>query len=330
MPLNKKQIFRLQKFVGQLKENRYPNCRSFSAELHRVDCDYNRNIACSAKTIQRDIQLLRNEFGCPLAFDFERNGYYLKHHGWNFDIPLLQEEHEMMAAVLGARVAENIFPEPLRGNIRQAVDTLLANVNPDFLDKAFIKSLTIIPGLKVSIDPDIFMTIYQAWQEHEAIQINYLDVNGNSTSRLIEPHALVYYECAWYIKGFCLLRQEIRNFAMHRIVEAEHGNKYFEPDQQIIDSLLNDHFLEYLEVSDIQVRCANSIRGYVLSNPLHRCQTFTPDGPNYFLLHIPAMPEHELIQWVLYQGGNVELRHPVELCSKIADAAEKILEKHTK
>lgn len=151
MSQNKKQIFRLQKFVGQLKENRYPNCKSFSAELRLIDLEYNRNIACSAKTIQRDIRVLREEFGCPIDFDHERNGYYLKHHGWNLDTPVFQEEHEVMAAVLGARVAESIFPEPLRSDIRQVVDTQLANLNPDFLDKAFVNSLTIIPGLKVNI-----------------------------------------------------------------------------------------------------------------------------------------------------------------------------------
>lgn len=328
MAQNKKQMLRLQKLIGQLKENRYPNCKSFAEELSRIDCDCNCGIACSAKTIQRDIRVLREEFGCPLAFDSERNGYYLKHHGWNCGMPVFMEEHELMAAVLGARLAESIFPEPLRSAIRHAVDSQLANINPDFLDKTFLKSLTVIPGLKAGIDPDVFMTIYRAWQEHEVVNIAYFDINDRTSMRMVEPHALVYYECSWYIKSYCLLRREIRNFAIHRITGAECCGKYFEPDQAIIDSVLNEHFLEYSEVRNITIRCANGIRNYVLSNPLVRDQALAPDGAGHFFLHIPAMPEHEIIQWVLFQGGEAELLQPVELRKKLVDAAQKISKKH--
>ena len=120
--MSKKQLQRLIRLVAQLKENRYPNCSSFAAAMRKADLDENLNIACSAKTIFRDIQTLKNDFNAPIRFDNSRNGYYLTRHDWTFSSPQIYEESEMLAAVIGARVAEHIFPEPMQQQIRNAVD----------------------------------------------------------------------------------------------------------------------------------------------------------------------------------------------------------------
>lgn len=115
MPLSKKQLVRLVRLVAQLKENRYPNCSSFSEEMRRADLDENVNIACTPKTIFRDIQTLKSDFDAPIAFDKARNGYYLKHHGWNFSCPQIYDDSEMLAAVLGARTGNRRFSIRIKG-----------------------------------------------------------------------------------------------------------------------------------------------------------------------------------------------------------------------
>lgn len=328
MPINKKQLFRLIRLVAQLKENRYPNCRSLQSELIRADIHDNLNIACSVKTIQRDLQVLKNDFRCPLAFDHTQNGYYLKHHGWDFDCPRLYEDHEMLAAVLGARIAEEIFPEPLRNEVRRTVDFQLSQNNPDFLDTAIINSLFVIPGLKATIDAEIFMTVFDCWQNRRTMTIEYRDINEQITSRKIEPHALVYYGTSWYVKSRCLLRREIRNFAVHRMRSATALETTFAPDMKIINSLLEDHFLNYREITDIKLLCDNRIKNFVEASPLHRNQTITPYDDNHFLLLLPSHPEHEIIQWILYQAGQAQLLEPVFLRNKISHAAAEIAAKH--
>lgn len=139
MPINKKQLLRLIKLVSALKENRYPNTITFAKKLHNDDIDNNKNISCTSKTIQRDIKTLKEDFNAPIGFDYERKGYYLTHHGWDFYCPILQDE-DMLASVLGAKIAEDIMPEPIKGNIRTAVEAKESNNNPDFMDTAFIKT----------------------------------------------------------------------------------------------------------------------------------------------------------------------------------------------
>lgn len=330
MAIGRKQLQRLFRIAAQLKENRYPNRVSLAAEFERADIDENVNIACSAKTIQRDLKVLREDFDCPLAFDFEQNGYYLKHHGWDFACPKLYEEHEMLAAVLGARLAEEIFPEPLRNEVRQAVDFQLSQNNPDFLDTAIINSLFVVPGLKAPIDAAVFMAVFSCWQKHRVIEIEYRDINEQITCRRIEPHALVYYGASWYVKARCLLRREIRNFAVHRVSKATALEATFYPDKSIVNRLLDDHFLDYQEIAGIRLLCNNRVKNFVEASPLHRDQAIEPYDGDRFLLLLPSMPEHEIIQWTLYQAGQVQLLEPAFLREKISRAAAVIAAAHDK
>lgn len=132
MPLQKSQMHRLMRIASLLKENRYPNSETLVKEFRRIALEENLEIDCGKKTILRDMKVLEEEFHCPLAFDRARNGYYLRHHGWDFIAPALLDENEMLAAVIGARISEEIFPAPLKNRIRNAVDYLLKTTIPIF------------------------------------------------------------------------------------------------------------------------------------------------------------------------------------------------------
>ena len=234
MPVSKKQLVRLIRLVAQLKENRYPNCAKFAEEMRQADLDENLNLACTPKTIFRDIQTLKNDFGAPIDFDKVRNGYYLRHHGWDFSCPQLYDDAEMLAAVLGARVAEHIFPAPMRKQIREAVDYLLTYNNPDFLDTTQVDSLVVLPSNRVNINADVFMPLFSAWQRHEMCHIEYTDSRGQTTTRDFEPHALIFFEGIWYAKGFCHTRNEMRTLVLARMKSVVSTGKHFDPDPEII------------------------------------------------------------------------------------------------
>ena len=213
MPMQKSQMHRLMRIAALLKENRYPNSETLVEEFRRIALEEGLEIDCGRKTILRDMKVLEKEFKCPLAFDRTRNGYFLKHHGWDFIAPALLDENEMLASVVGARIAEVIFPSPLKNKIRSAVDYLLQNNNPDFLDSANMEGLNILSGLYASLEPHVFMALFQGWQSNCCVKITYADRQGELSERVMEPHTLVFYNNSWYTKGFCHLKQQVRTFA---------------------------------------------------------------------------------------------------------------------
>ena len=84
MPIAKKQLLRLFYLVSELKAKHYPNCSTVAAEMRRADLEDNQNLCCSTKTIFRDIQVLKNDFGAPIIFDKRNNGYFLQDDSWEF------------------------------------------------------------------------------------------------------------------------------------------------------------------------------------------------------------------------------------------------------
>lgn len=328
MNINKKQLYRLIRFVGELKENRYPNCFSFAKELNNTDIDENINIACSYKTIQRDIKLLKEYFKAPIEYDTEKTGYYLVHHGWNFNVPLFTEE-DLMASVFGAKIAEDIIPEPLKSKIRDAVDLQLTVNNPDFLDTATISTFVAASGVKVKIDSNVFARIFQCWMYHKSALISYQGPHEqNETERQIDPYIINYYNSAWYIKAYCHLRNDIRDFAIHRIKSVQMLLKTFDLPADINRIMPKGQPFDFDKINNIEAWCSPEITPYILERQDAYDQTYEMNEDGSLNLHIKSAPWHSIVKWVLSEGGKVKIIKPESLAQDIKKQAEVLFKVH--
>ena len=324
MPLHKSQMHRLMRIAALLKENRYPNSETLVAEFRRIAVEEELEIECGRKTILRDMKVLEQEFGCPLGFDRARNGYYLKHHGWDFIAPALLDENEMLAAVIGARIAEEIFPSPLKNRIRNAVDYLLQNNNPEFLDSANMESLNILSGLYANIDPEIFQILFQGWQSSHCVKIAYADWQGELTERVIEPHTLVFFNNSWYTKALCHLKNQPRTFALRRIRKAELLKSNYEPDKEIISSVNPDDFLGFEKIKNVKLHAESYALDHLRSSPLHTHQVIREDGT----VEIPAVSKEVLFPFILSQEGKAKLLEPADLRSEFKAKLQQMLDQY--
>ncbi len=324
MAVSRKQLMRLIRLVARLKENRYPNCATFAEELRGLDLEENLNLACTPKTIARDIAVLKRDFGAPIAFDFMQNGYYLTNHGWTFSCPQIYDDTSLLSAVLGARVAEHIFPQPLKQQIRDAVDYLLTGNESDFLDTTQINSLVVIPSNRTPIDADVFMPLFHAWQRHEICRISYTDSRGNATERNFEPHALIFYDGMWYAKGFCHKRQEMRTLALPRMKSVVLSGIRFTPDPKIVATANEEGIFDHDMVENVIVHCDDQLAKIIQTRPLHHEQEVVecPDGGCNIC--VKRMTRFHLVTWVMRQCGRATIVQPEECRKEVAGFAEKI------
>ena len=328
MPIGKKQLQRLIRLVAQLKENRYPNCASLAADMRRADLEENLNLACTSKTIFRDIQTLKADFDAPIRFDKSRNGYYLAHHDWTFSCPQIYDDAEMLAAVLGARVAEHIFPEPLRKQVRDAVDYLLTYNNPDFLDTAQMDSLVIIPANRTKIAAEVFVPLFQAWQKHELCRIEYTSSKGEQSVRDFEPHALIFFEGVWYAKGFCHARKSMRTLVLSRIASVTMLGKRFTPDPKIIRTANEEGIFDPEMVRDVVVECDEYLANIIPTRPLHPEQRIEPLPDGGCRILVDEMSKYRLITWVMHQCGRATVVAPRKCVEAIAEFSWNIFHNH--
>ena len=92
MPVNKKQLLRMIKLIALLKRNSYPNATSFVKILREADLMENLNLACTERTLMRDIATLKCDFKAPIEFDRDHNVYFLMRPDWEFQAPPLADD----------------------------------------------------------------------------------------------------------------------------------------------------------------------------------------------------------------------------------------------
>jgi len=169
------QLHRMARIASILKKNNYPCAGDFLKEYYELEHEYGlvpKDKYC-LRTVLRDINLLKTEFGCPIAYSRRNHGYYLKQHDWNFNCPTDLSESVMLPLIIGAKIAEDIFPDSLRIQVKSAVDEILKAENPDFLDSACVKSLKIFAETGAVDISRHFQLVFDAWLTHHSIRITY-------------------------------------------------------------------------------------------------------------------------------------------------------------
>jgi predicted DNA-binding transcriptional regulator YafY len=323
-------IKRLKKFVAEMRRNRYPNAKSFAALwTEEEDFDGFDGAAVSVKTIRRDIRTLKVDFGAPMAFDRARNGYFLRDKSWEFGMPILGDSYTM-ASVIGAKVAADIFPEPVRGEISAAVDDILSTNNSDFLNNSDIASLLVAPGMNVKIEPAVFKTVFAAWRDRRALKVTHRNAMGRQRDFRLHPHALFYSGGAWYIKGREPDREDDwnGNYAVHRIISAEiTGDDQFKPDLELIKEAREGRLFCFEETENAEVWCSPETAPYIRER-IRKGETVSerPDGS--LIIKIPRIHTRELTAWILSDGGGSKLLNPPALAAEIKDLALKVAGAH--
>ncbi len=214
------QVFRMARIVALLKKNLMPSPEKLLKEYEKLEYEENQLIRAkySLRTVYRDVDSLKNDFHCPIAYDRTNKGYYLTDRDWEFNCPAQLSESAMLALILGARIAEDIFPEPLRIRIASAVDEILKGNNPDFMETTLIHSLKVFAESGAVDESEIFPVAFEAWQTHRQLRIFYDDMKGGELmERIVDPHVLFLYAREWRIKAYCHLRKSPRTFVEWRL-----------------------------------------------------------------------------------------------------------------
>ena len=301
------QLHRLARIASLLQKNAYPTPESLLKEyynLEHVD-GLTRRDKYSIRTVYRDIDVLKTYFKCPVAYDRGVPGYYLKHHGWDFNCPTDLSESALLALMVGAKIAEDVFPDPLRERVKAAVDEILKGNNPDFLDTTLINSLIVFAESGATDISTVFPVVFEAWQKHRSLKITYDARRGDvPTERVIDPHVLFLYNKEWRIKAYCHVKKAPRTFVISRIVKVEMLDGTFAPDMDIIASVTRDNIVSFKQIPDVRIRLTGNARKFAMANLMHTKQTIEaePDGKSW-IFTIPSVPAEVVVPWILSQGG---------------------------
>jgi len=318
---------RLMKLVAMLRKNSYPNHRKLQRALRMLDttCMY----SISQKTVQRDVQYLRDAYGAPIAFDNGRRGYYLTDQNWKFEVPQLDED-EMRAVMLGARLAETIMPEPVASKIQSAAETLLCG-NPSGLDDNATLISLVAQGARIPVNSKIFREVFEAWQTRHGLSVKYCKgMSGEVLDYVLEPQVLSFCEGLWYMKaviisqnGETMPERTIRTLALNRLQFAAIYPGRFEPDMRLIEEVNGGRLFNFQTIDEVVLRFTGCAIPYARENYDPALIEEQPDGS--LLVTVYDAVDFKIINLVLNEGGAVQVVSPPELAQKVVEQAERAI-----
>ncbi len=198
-------VLRIHEMVNR---GNFPNCSSIAKAL-----EVNR------KTIQRDVNFMRDELDLPIEYSEANHGYHYTRPVSEF--PFLKTTAEDLVSLILARNAL----DPLRGSaleatLRSGFQRLQATMSEQVsipwsdLDEAFsVKSR----GL-TERDVFLFNRLAEAVLESREIHFEYRKLNSKkSEKRRLQPFHLAEIDGGWYVIGFDLDREARRTFAVQRM-----------------------------------------------------------------------------------------------------------------
>ena len=174
-------------------------------------------LGVSIRTLYRDIASLQAQ---GAMIEGEPGIGYVMKPGFMLP-PIMFGSEELDALVLGMRWVADRCDKTLSSG---ALSTLakIAAVLPSALRRELEESSLLIGApLKrptQAVSPDLLRA---AVREERKIEIAYVDGNGMRSSRVVWPFALVYFDQARVLMGWCELRGDFRNFRTDRILNVE-------------------------------------------------------------------------------------------------------------
>jgi predicted DNA-binding transcriptional regulator YafY len=184
----------------------------------------------SARTLRRDVDRLR-ELGYPVDAARGVAGGYQLQAGAAVP-PLLLDDDEAVAIAVGLRTAAAGAVAGFEETSVRALAKVIQLLPPRLRKRIDALQAATSPGIfgdGPSIDATALTTIAMACRGEERLRFGYTTRDGDTATRLVEPHRLVSLGRRWYLICWDLDRADWRSFRVDRLTEPAATGARFRP-----------------------------------------------------------------------------------------------------
>ena len=301
----------------QLRKNRYPN-RAKLADLLEVN----------QKTIQRDVDFLRDRMKAPIQYDRRRKGFYYTDQTWFF--PAVQLKAQDLFSMLIARQAiEQYRGTPLANELQSIYDRIVGPLT----QKISVTSNNVSPAVSfsapatLSVKEDVWNAIIQALRTNKTVRIRHRSIGKeNYEEKTICPYHLVCLQGEWYVLAGTLASEEVRQYALGRIAKAIVSRiPATVPEGFDATDLLNHTFGRFVSKKDlktIEVRIDKKMGPLFADRRWHAMQKIETLPSGDYVISFPVSasgpwPYFHVINWILSWGRYAKVLNPPELADMV-------------
>lgn len=289
-------IKRYSLIIEKTRRNMYPSFEDIRDFL--ADHDFK----VSRRTIQRDIEQIRFDFGVEVVYDRHRNGYAIDHEH-SVDVPSFLRFLEIV-------------------NTAQLLADSLKDCK-DGLDHLMFESDGGFPGTE-HLKP-----LLGAIRDRRKVVFEYTKFSAQKSGNhyQVEPYLLKEYQNRWYLVGISVQADDFRIFGLDRISGLSVEDETFEHRPGVdprelfghtVGLTYNENPPEYVELSFTPLQGK-----YIKSLPLHHSQEVLIDTDEELRISLFVNPNFEFKQKILMQGDAVKVLEPTWLAMEIRATLKK-------
>lgn len=175
-------------------------------------------------------------------------------------------------------------------------------------------------------DNELFSKLKTAIFDKIVVVFDYYSAKGEKTNRSVEPMQLFFKQRAWYLKGFCLSRQNIRLFKLTRMKNLIFTEQCFNERSSsmiLFEALQNEKSYNYIELR-LKIAPEMAYRVYDEFEP-HNIKKLS-DG-NF--ISTVVFPEDEwMYGYIMSFGDYIEVLEPVHIRELIQERLKKAVKKY--
>ena len=286
---------------------------------HSTTKELAERFGVSRRTILRDVEVLSSA-GVPV--------YTNKGNGGGI---ALLEDYSLNKTIMSANEAEGLL---------LALKTLQTTSYPEadmLLDKmgALFKHASAADWVSIDFSPwgskpneqNKFTNIKKAILERRVVVFDYISSEGSKSYRRIEPLQLSYKGQAWYLVGFCLVRQDFRVFRISRVKNLEVTEDTYERRDYTNFSVEKQIENERSEVR-IRLRFQPEVLYRVYDGFMDEILARNEDGTCEVELHM--LEDEWIYGFILSFGCYVEVLEPEHIRTIVKDRMKKALQYYNK
>ena len=303
----------------RLKAGSFPNCRKLADELE-----------VSTKTIQRDIDFMRDRMGMPIEYDQLHFGFIYTESVTSF--PGIEVS---AGEVIALFVAQKALEQYRGTSFEKRLKTAFAKITEGLRDRVGfhwedVDSGISFRGIGATIaDIELFETVSRALLDSHELEFEYRKLGGaRHETRRVQPYHLGCVENQWYVFGLDLARRQIRTFALPRMRHARDTKARFRrPADFSISAHLSDSFGVFKGRAKhrVCIRFDSFAARLVSEREWHPSQKFRPLAGGELELSMDLGSLEEIERWILSWGRHATVLEPPALINRIRETAQSII-----
>jgi len=307
-------LARMIRIHEQIKASVFPNCNSLARELE-----------VSYKSIQRDIDFMRDRWSLPIEYDQNRHGFFYSAPVGSLPT-MTVSRGELVALLVAQKAIEQYRGTPFEKPIASAFDKLASSLDQEegISIHQLAEAFSFKPASLARSEMESFSLVADAVLRGKEISFQYQGLQGGEPAvRCVQPYHLGCISDQWYVIGRDSDREAIRTFALSRMKRLRGTGQTFEkPAGFSVQKFLSGSFSAFQAKETVLVRLrldplAARIAAERKWHPSQKIRTL-PDGGAELTLKVGIAPDLE--SWILSWGGRAEVLTPVSLRSKIKQA----------